>query len=144
MRVSLPRSNAPPGRTPHTPQWEAKTWELEQKVITVPPGKILKWPLWVNPEWRNAKLVGKFQVEGGRGNDIEAIVTDKDGFTNWSNNQWFRPRTWYRSGRLTADSLSVALPAGHSVLAFDNRFSTFSNKAITLDLKIEYEQLTYP
>lgn len=129
--------------TPHpTPYWKSETWEINQKAAALGPGQIYALPLWVNPAWRNARLVGRFQAQGGSGNDIYACVTNQDGFINLKNGH--QAKIWYESGRVTVDTINAILPSGHSYFVLSNRFSIFSNKAVTFDLKIEYEQLIYP
>lgn len=136
---SLLRGNPTPQATPY---WKPETWEVETKAVALAPGQVYALPLWVNPEWRNARLIGRFQAQGGSGNDIYACVTDKDGLTNLKNGH--AAKIWYESGRMTVDTINAAIPGGLSYFTLSNKFSIFANKAVTFDLRIEYERLVNP
>lgn len=140
IKPSLPLSTPTPKPTPY---WKTETWQIETNAIALAPGQLWSHPLWVNPEWRNARLVGRFQAQGGGGNDVYACVTDSDGLTNFKNGHAFN--VWYQTqGPVTVATIGANLPHGDSWLVFSNKFSIFANKAVTLDLKIEYERLVYP
>jgi len=51
---------------------------------------------------------------------------------------------WYESGRVTVDTINVRLPAGRSYFVLKNRYAWVTNRAVTFDLKVEYERLVYP
>src|SRR5579862_7775865 len=95
----------------------------------------------VTDHMRLSKLSGHFSASGGSGNDIEVLLfTNQDDLTNWQNGH--AARCLYRSGRATVGTLDVPLvAAGTYVLVFDNRFSFFSSKPITTNLKLEYDSL---
>lgn len=139
IKPSLPLSTPTPKPTPY---WKTETWQIETHAAILAPGQVWQHPLWVNPEWRNARLIGRFSAQGGSGNDIYACVTDGDGLTNLRNGHGCK--VWYESGKVTVDTVNAALPSGQSFFVFSNRFSLFANKAVTLDLKIRYERLVYP
>lgn len=137
--IPLPRSTLAPKPTPY---WKTETWQIEQRAVALAPGQTWAHPLWINPEWRNARLVGRFTAQGGSGNDVYACVTNGDGLTNLRNGH--PAKVWYESGRVTVDTINQTLPDGHTYFVLSNKFSIFANKAVTLDLKIEYERLVYP
>ena len=127
-----------------TPYWKTESYQIETKALALAPNQMQSIGFVIPDDWRNARLVGNFRAQGGSGNDIEALITDEDGLINKQNNMWARIKVWYQSGRVTVDTLNVRLPTGKSHLIFENRFSVFSNKAITLNMRIEYERLVEP
>jgi hypothetical protein len=88
----------------------------------------------------SAVLQGNFTASGGSGNDIEAYVFSENDFMNWQNRH--SAKTYYNSGRVTANNVSVNLPddAGTYYLVFDNRFSLFSPKVVRVNATLSYYQ----
>jgi hypothetical protein len=142
---TVPRPTPTPTPTPTlAPVWKAETYEIDTKAIGLQPDQLWWHPLLVKNDWRNARLVGKFTAQGGEKNDIEAIVTNEKGLINWRKNYLHRPQVWYKSGRVTEDTINVPLPTGQSYFVFSNRFSVPINKTIRFNLRIEYERLAQP
>jgi hypothetical protein len=140
IKLSLPLATPTPKPTPY---WKTEIRQIETNAIALGPGRIWTQPLWISPVWRNARLVGRFTAQGGGGNDVYACVTNQDGLINLKNGHGFN--TWYQSnGRVTVDTINAALPNGQSYFVLSNAFSIFANKAVTLDLRIEYEHLVSP
>ena len=77
---------------------------------------------------------GRFQAQGGSGNDIQVFIFDADGFENWKNHH--SASTYYNSGKVTVGTIDAQLGSGTYFLVFDNSFSLLSNKAISSDIKI--------
>jgi len=98
----------------------------------------IKWlNFTVPPNGTNGQVAGTFQVFGGAGNDVQAIITDAFEFENWKNNH--QTRVLYNSDRVTNGAISLQnLPPGAYVLAFDNRFSIISRKQVTADITFSY------
>ena len=86
----------------------------------------------------NVRVVGRFNVAGGSGNDIEAIITDEDDFENWKNGH--PARTLYSTGgKTTVGNIDVAVPAtGTYYLGFNNRFSAFADKFVDGNVELRY------
>ena len=124
-----------------TPFWKAESYEIDTRAIAVQPDQMWWQPLHVKNDWRNARLVGRFTAQGGEKNDIEAIVTNEDGLINWRKNNLHRPKVWYKSGRVTEDTINAPLPTGQSYFVLNNRFSDFANKTVRFNLRVEYERL---
>jgi hypothetical protein len=72
------------------------------------------------------RVFGRFQAEGGRGNDIKVYIFDEDRFLNWQNHH--NANTYYDSGKVTVGRIDVALRSGIYYLVFDNM--TFSLKTV--------------
>jgi hypothetical protein len=141
--------SAPPLSTPTptpmpSPVLKTETYEIDTKAIGLQPDQMWWHPLVVKNDWRNARLVGKFTAQGGEKNDIEAVVTNEKGLVNWRKNYLHRPKVWYKSGRVTEDTIKVPLPTGQSYFVFNNRFSASANKTVRFNLRIEYERLAQP
>jgi len=80
-------------------------------------------------------LSGEFHAFGGRGNDIQMILTTPSEFENWKNGH--EAQLFYNSGKTANGTVDVRnLPAGDYVIAMDNRFSPFSRKQVTVSIKI--------
>jgi hypothetical protein len=75
----------------------------------------------------------RYEAQGGSGNDIEVFILDEDGMTNWKNGH--STPTFYNSGRKTVGNIDVTLGEGVYFLIFNNKFSTFTPKAITLTIR---------
>lgn len=91
----------------------------------------------IQPGWTNAMVEGRFQAEGGSGNDVVILILDQDGFTNWQNHH--AVPTFYNSGQVTVGDIHAGpLAPGTYYLIFSNTFSFFANKAITADVKLKY------
>jgi len=125
-----------------TPYWTTGSYKIESQATALAPGHYWYQPIDVNEHWRNARLVGKFTAQGGRGNDVNAFVTNDDGLMNFRNGHRFNQ--WYESGRVTVDTINARLPAGRSYFVLSNTFSTFAHKSVAFDLRVEYEHLVQP
>jgi len=130
-----------PTPTP-TPYWQTKNYQIESHAVALDVGQMWWQPLFVKEEWRNARLVGRFTAQGGSRDDVYACVTDEDGLANLKNN--LAHNVWYESGRVTVNTINARLPYGRSYFVLKNKYAWFTNRAITFDLKIEYERLVYP
>lgn len=104
----------------------------------VEPGQYKSFKLAVAPGMSAARLEGNFEASGG-GNDVEVLLLEATQFLNWQNGHHATPV--YSSGRVTADRLAVTLPetATTYYLIFSNKFSYFRNKAVTANIKLQYD-----
>src|SRR5712691_2863606 len=70
---------------------------------------------------------------------IEVSLLTEAQFANWENRRAFEAT--YVSGRVTSGNIAVALPTtpGTYFVVFSNRFSIFSNKAVTADVQLRYD-----
>ena len=122
------------------PQWETVTNPIVRTQFEVPATRYLSWSI-VVPEKavRDYHLTGHFSAVGGGGNDIEAVIASEDEFQNWINGH--EAHVFYSTpGRVTTGKMDVALPAGRYVLAFNNRFSLFTSKAVYAEIDAVYEK----
>jgi hypothetical protein len=83
-----------------------------------------------------ATIIGRFQAQGGSGNDVKVYVLSEDGYTNFKNRH--NVPTFYNSGQVTVGTLNTLLGAGVYYLVFDNGYSLFSNKAISANIELHY------
>lgn len=79
-----------------------------------------------------ANFAGRFRARGGARNDVEVYILDSDGYENFRNGN--SAETYYNSGRKTVGNFNVRLGKGQYYLVINNRFSTFSSKAVELTL----------
>jgi hypothetical protein len=97
----------------------------------------------VTPEMRQARLVGRFSVSGGFGNDIQAgVVPGESEHLNYINGHQSRG-VWFTPGRVTAESFDVSVPPGTYYLDFSNKFSLLAAKTVNLDVWISYQRLRF-
>lgn len=82
----------------------------------------------------DATVTGRFEAEGGDGNDIECFIVDEDGFKNYSNGH--AVRTWYNSGRITVANIYTRVPKGRYFIIFNNNFSWLANKVVTAKIRV--------
>jgi len=78
-------------------------------------------------------LTGHYTAQGG-GNDIEVLVLDQDGFTNFSNKH--AAQTYYNSGGyVTTGTIDLHLAAGTYYVVFNNSRSILTNKVVTVKIE---------
>jgi hypothetical protein len=116
---------------------------LPESSFTIAAGQYIYCKFTVPQRARNVHIDGHFDATGGSGNDVEVLLVNQEGLTNWTNHH--QAIAYYSSGRLTTDSLNVQLPATTDAattyyLVFNNAFSLFSNKAVSSDIKLHYDR----
>jgi len=81
-------------------------------------------------------VTGHFTAQGGS-NDIEVLVLDQDGFTNFSNGH--NARTYYNSGGyVTTGTIDLNLQPGTYYVVFNNAKALVTNKVVTTKIEVEY------
>ncbi len=108
--------------------------------LTVPATSNVYFTLTVPAGASNVRLEGHFTATGGSGNDVEVVLFNEDGYTNWKNGH--TASTFYNSGKVTAATVDAALPNGPATyyLVFNNQFSLLSPKAVQENLALTYYQ----
>lgn len=109
------------------------TGTIIDSAFTVGAGKFVAYPFDVHP--RGGRVFGKFKAEGGSGNDIECFIVDEDGLVNFSNRH--DTPVFYTSGRVTVATVNVVLGEGRYYIVFNNRFSSFTPKAVEAHVYIK-------
>ena len=79
------------------------------------------------------RIEGFFRAQGGRGNDIQAIIVDEVGLQNLTNGNQFH--VYYDSGKVTVGIINTVLGPGRYFLVFSNHFSLLTGKTVTLQLR---------
>ena len=116
------------------------TQKIATGQIVVRANGYVQYRFQITPDMRSAHVAGRFNASGGIGNDIEAVVTTEDEFTNWINGH--QARVFYTTqGRKTTDTFDVQLGPGTYYLAFNNRFSAFSSKEVFLEVDLNYQHV---
>jgi hypothetical protein len=119
------------------------TYNLTEAVVSgafiVEPRTFKPFKITLTPGMTNARLVGAFSATGAR-NDIEVTLLTEAQFANWQNRDKFEAA--YASGRVTSGKIEVSLPGGPGTyyVVFSNRFSIISNKGVTADVQLVYDQ----
>jgi hypothetical protein len=81
-------------------------------------------------------VTAHFTAQGGA-NDIEVLVLDQDGFTNFSNGH--NASTYYRSeGYVTTGGFDLNLRPGTYYVVFSNAKAMLTNKVVTAKIEAEY------
>ena len=89
--------------------------------------------------FKECRLKGHFVAAGGSGNDIRVLLFDPTNFLNWKNGH--QASVMYNSGVITAADMSVPIgQPGQYFLVLDNRFSAFTEKAVSVQDFIEYKE----
>ena len=116
------------------------TQKIATGQIVVRANGYVQYRFQITPDMRSAHVSGRFNASGGTGNDIEAVITTEDEFTNWINGH--QARVFYTTqGRKTTDTFDVHLGPGAYYLAFNNRFSAFSSKEVFLEVDLNYQHM---
>lgn len=80
-------------------------------------------------------VTGHFTAQGGS-NDIEVLLLDQDGFTNFSNGH--NANTYYNSGGyVTTGSIDLNLRPGIYYVVFNNARAMLTNKVVTAKIDAE-------
>lgn len=117
--------------------------QIGQAVFEVPPGRYVYFQFTVPDAVGLRNYVrGRFQAQGGNGNDIAALILNADGFINFQNGH--QAAAFYSSnGNVTVGNISVGpLPQGIYYIVFSNLGSVVSNKIVRTDLfRVSYPNL---
>jgi len=99
---------------------------LPSSTIMVPARNTIQLSLTVNGQ-QGAVLEGTYTITGGSGRDVGVVLAGPGG------------SVVVNSGRVAGfGQFKQRLPRGKYAILFDNRFSTFSSKSISPDLKLTY------
>ena len=78
-------------------------------------------------------------ASGGSGNDIRVLLFNPTNYLNWKNGH--ESFVMYQSGVVTAADMSVPITQpGQYFLVLDNKFSAFTEKAVSVQDFIEYKE----
>jgi len=84
----------------------------------------------------NVRVTGEFQCLGGKGNDVEFFIMDRQGMEDWDQGNTYK--SLYESGKVSgAKDINIALRPGTYYLIFNNDFSIWSKKTIIANLHLE-------
>jgi hypothetical protein len=108
--------------------------------IVVRPGQSLSYRFVIPFDATDSQITGNFIVSGGRGNDIQAAITDEINLASWVNGQQAQG-FWFTPGPQTAGIINLKLNPGTYYLAFSNRISVFSAKQVFLNVELHYRKL---
>jgi|GEM_PF-5868153 len=138
-RLSAFLSTSIPRPTPH---WTSATERAIKESFTLGPGQYFISRFTIEDWWRNPRLQGKFAAQGSGQNDIEVFLTDEDGVEDFENHHDFK--TWFKSSKVTVETIDIALGPGTYCLVFSNYVAGMAQKAVKADLQLHYEYLKQP
>jgi hypothetical protein len=128
------RSSPPP------PVWTPTHVNIASGQWQANAGGYLFWTFVVPLGARNYRLTGNYTATGRFGNGIEAVVATESDFTNWINSH--PARVFFAPGKLTTGNINVGpLLPGRYTLGFNNKFSPFSAKSLSVEVGADYEVL---
>ena len=84
----------------------------------------------------SSHITGHFTAQGGS-NDIEVLVLDQDGFTNFSNGHSAQ-RYYASDGYVTTGSIDLRLRPGTYYIVFNNARAMLTNKVVTAKIDAEF------
>ena len=97
---------------------------LPASTISVPAGNLVQLPFRVSSQ-QGAVIEGTYTITGGSGRDVGVALVGTGG------------AVILNSGRVSGSGqIKQRLPMGQYAIMFDNRFSTFSSKSVSADLKL--------
>jgi hypothetical protein len=122
-----------------TPPLQSLTEAIINGAFIVEPRTFKPFKIIVTEDMDSPRLEGTFSATGAR-NDIEVTLLTETQFANWQNRRTFEAA--YASGRVTSGNIEISLPTtpGTYFVVFSNRFSIFSNKAVTADVQLHYNK----
>jgi hypothetical protein len=139
----LNQPNTPPsGRPAYTPPVQGPvlvpaSTKLFTGQIVVKAGGYVTNTFTVEPGMVNFHVVGQFNASGGTGNDIQAVLTDEGEFQNWINGH--QAKAFYSTEKITNGKMDIGpLAAGRYVVAFSNKFSTFTDKYVFAEVEARW------
>ena len=143
LRVTLPPPTPTPPPAPS--QYQAKVMD---ETITVTPGVWKAYSVAIDlTKTPNCRITGSFSASGGSGNDIEFLVFNESNYKKWKyemESTTGSPASipaLYRSGRVTRDSFDISVSSTDTYyLVWSNHFSTFSNKAVKVQVYLTYSK----
>jgi hypothetical protein len=80
-----------------------------------------------------AMVAGNFQASGGSGNDIQVLIGPHDDVLNALNGHG--GTVSYDSGKQTAGTIKVRVSAGDYLIAFNNNYSSVSEKVVSANVR---------
>jgi hypothetical protein len=127
------------GFAPRT-RYAPVTQSIASGQITVQARNYWQYRIQITPEMQSPHLTGTFNVSGGSGNDIDAVVADENEFSNWINGH--QAKVYYGTdGKKTTDTFDVRLSPGTYILAFSNKFGLLQNKYVALQVDLKYSRM---
>ena len=107
-------------------------------VVTVKPMQVVSYRISVEENMRGAYLTGKFDADGGLGNDVEVVVATDAEYKNWVNGH--SASLLYKSEKKSAGFFRVALEPGEYRLGLSNSFSLVSDKQVTVNADLNFKR----
>ena len=127
------------GSIPKSVEWVTQKDSIASGQITVRHGGYVFDKIEITPGMSKATVSGNFTASGGAGNDIEGVIADEEGYTNWINGHEARV-FWSTQGQETTGGFSTMLTPGTYYLVFSNKFSPLTDKDVSIDASLTYQK----
>lgn len=115
---------------------EEQTNSLAEGQFNVAAGGMKWWEFTITPEMKSATVVGKFEAQGGEGNDINVFIAEAKEFAKYKSGR--ESNVFYDSDNVSTGELNESLEPGHYFLVFNNQFSTISTKSVKAEINLTY------
>jgi predicted nucleic acid-binding Zn ribbon protein len=128
------QAGAPTRRTVSNPIRQPERMSIVDKTFPVGAQQYVYYTIPLKPGMTH--VMGHFTAQGGS-NDIEVLVLDQEGFTNFSNGH--NAKTYYTSdGYVTTGSIDLNLSSGTYYVVFNNARAVLTNKVVTAKIDAEF------
>ena len=140
--LALASSKPAPEPVPE-PVLKTRYVPVSQKIATgqiiVKAHGFVQYRITIDADMIEPEVVGTFNASGGTGNDITAVIADEMNYTNWINGHESKV-FWGTQGKQTTGNFSVRLRPGQYYLVFSNKFSSFTDKQVFLEVDLNHKK----
>jgi hypothetical protein len=133
------QASAPPyAQAQPKPQPQLHTQSTGDVSFIVSTGGTTDYKFTVPSNAYNATLKGHFAVQDAK--DIQVLVFTEDGYVNWKNKH--PAKTFYNSGAVTQDTLSLSLPSDATYhVIFSNKSAFIFDRAVKTKIDLNFYTL---
>lgn len=102
--------------------------------IAVKPGQ---YKYWTKVFVSSVRVTGRFDAEGGVGDDIECLIMDEKNFKNWQSGH--RAPAYYYSGLKTTEDIDLNLGEGTYYFIFSNASSPLYQRVVDINIAYKFQ-----
>ena len=115
----------------------SKSQKIASGEVSIAAGQAVDYRIEIPEGMVEPTLLGTFTASGGTGNDVTAAVADQVNYANWINGHQATVM-WQTAGQQSAGRFELKLSPGTYTFGISNKFSTFSDKKVALDVELKY------
>ena len=117
----------------------SKSRKIAAGEVSIAAGQAVDYRIEIQEGMDETTLSGTFTASGGTGINVPAAVADPINYANWTNGHQATV-LWQTAGQQSAGRFELKLSPGSYVFGISNKFSTFSDKKVVLDVDLKYRQ----